>query len=89
MKAVFKEFKNTYYYGETLVVDPNIRHGKGISIMKAAPYNIYEVWFVNDNAYGKGRMVNTQKHMYEGDWVNNFSHGQGVYTYPNFDKYKG
>jgi hypothetical protein len=75
MKAVFKEFKNTFYFGETLIVDSSVRHGKGISIMKTAPYSIYEVWFDNDNANGKGRMINNDKHIYEGDWANNFSHG--------------
>ncbi len=75
MKAVWKEYVNSFYYGETSLADPTLMHGKGIIIFKDAPNALYECWWVNDNGHGKGRWITNDKHIYEGENSNGKRHG--------------
>jgi hypothetical protein len=83
MGAVWIETDNSYYYGETSLADSNVFHGKGIIIFKEEPNQMFECWWNNNKRNGRGRMIKKDGHMYEGEFLYNKRHGEGVYTYPD------
>jgi len=48
-----------------------------------------EAYFVNNTASGKGRMVNIDEEVYEGEFKAGVPHGTGTYTWPMGSKYTG
>ena len=46
-KAVWKEYENWYYYGETSLEDDDTPHGKGLLIYKLNSNSLFESWWFN------------------------------------------
>jgi hypothetical protein len=42
---------------------------------------LYEGYWRNDKANGKGRLIHSDGDVYEGDWVNDKAEGYGIYTH--------
>lgn len=63
------------------------RHGRGIQIW--ADGSMYEGYWANDKATGKGRLFHADGDVYEGQWKEDKAHGQGVYTHSDGASYKG
>jgi hypothetical protein len=42
---------------------------------------VYEGFWINDKANGKGRLIHSDGDIYEGDWVSDKADGFGVYTH--------
>jgi len=40
-------------------------------------------------ANGKGRIIHSNRDIYEGDWENDKAHGNGTYTHDDGAKYMG
>jgi len=89
MLAVCMEFTNAFYCGDTSIAEPSKWHGKGILIVKTTPRVLYECWWVNGISNGRGRMINHERNIYDGDFIKNMKHGKGVNTYASGIKYKG
>lgn len=64
-----------------------VREGFGIRIWPDG--SIYEGWFKQDCAYGKGRLIHADGYIYEGDWENDTACGEGVYTHFDGCHYEG
>ena len=62
------------YYDGQLIYITNVREGKGVNTLIDG--SIYEGWFKNDAAIGKGRFINSHDQtVYEGQWKENQMHG--------------
>jgi hypothetical protein len=42
--------------------------------------SIYDGWFMNDHACGKGRLIHSDGYIYDGEWQNDKAEGKGTYT---------
>ena len=40
-------------------------------------------------AHGKGKFINPEGDIYEGNWVNSKAKGYGIYVHKNGNKYEG
>jgi len=40
---------------------------------------VYEGFWKNDKANGKGRLIHADRDVYEGDWVDDKAEGYGIY----------
>ena len=88
LKPIFKEFSDSYCYCEVSKSDPNIRHGKTICINKENGA-VIESWFENDVIIGKGRKIKSDSVIYTGYLKEGLENGEGVYLWPNEDRYIG
>jgi len=43
--------------------------------------SVYEGYFYNDIAHGRGRLIHADGDVYEGYWVNDHAEGFGVYLH--------
>ena len=50
---------------------------------------IYEGYWLNGRANGKGRIIHADGVWYNGNWLNDKANGQGVYTHVNGERYEG
>lgn len=58
--------------------------------MRFGEGNVYTGEFKNDLLNGHGKLVNEKKQMsYEGGWLNNKMHGQGLYTWDDGRRFQG
>ena len=51
--------------------------------------SIYEGYWKNDKANGRGRLIHADSDVYEGLWVDDKAHGYGEYTHTDGAKYCG
>jgi len=75
-KKVLTYSDGSHYEGE--VNDEGERHGKGL--MRWSKEEYYFGDWKNDEMSGKGVYV-TEDSVYEGDWLKDLSHDQGVCTF--------
>ena len=74
----------TIYIGEWARVNEyeselRVREGYGIRIWPDG--SIYEGWFKQEKANGKGRLIHADGYTYEGTWENDMARGTGTYTH--------
>ena len=67
--------------------DKNERHGTGMQ--KWNDGAMYEGYWRNDKANGKGRLIHANGDVYEGDWAEDKAHGSGFYIHSDGAKYQG
>jgi hypothetical protein len=83
----------TTYIGEWARKDEfesafRIREGWGVRIWTDG--SIYEGWFRNDRAHGRGRLIHADGYIYEGPWVKDMASGEnGIYTHYDGTEYRG
>jgi hypothetical protein len=58
-------------------------------IFKNKPIQLIEGWWDINGVHGKGRMINDEMEIYEGDFANGKRNGRGVYKWPDGGKYSG
>lgn len=76
-----------FYCGQLLLLT-HTREGKGKNVMVNG--SIYEGWWKNNLANGKGRFINSQdQSIYEGQWLDNYMHGLGKFTWTDGSQYTG
>jgi hypothetical protein len=51
--------------------------------------SIYEGYWKNDKANGRGRLIHADKDIYEGEWQDDKAHGYGVYYHADGARYEG
>jgi hypothetical protein len=65
------------------------RHGHGkcvtLSPDSEETYSTYIGFWVNGKRSGQGTVVFARGHIYQGEWLNDEQHGEGVYFSPAFD----
>lgn len=64
-----------------------IREGKGVQIWPDG--SIYEGWWRENKAHGRGRIIHANGDIYEGDWMEDRAHGYGVYMNSGGARYEG
>ena len=81
------EFENgEIYYGEW-EKNGNIRHGRGIQILKDGTR--YEGYWKGDKANIRGKLIYSDGGIYEGELENDKPNGYGVYIHCDGHKYEG
>jgi hypothetical protein len=62
----------------------------GIGTFRTSKNAVYQGSFKNGKFNGKGKLTFPEnKGFYEGDWVDNFRQGNGIYVAPNRNRYEG
>ena len=62
---------------------------EGVGIVACTDGSIYEGYWKNDMANGKGRLIHDDGDVYEGDWINDKKNGNGVYIRADLSKFEG
>jgi len=65
----------------------NMRHGYGVQVWSDG--SMYQGYWKNDKANGKGRLIHADGDIYEGDWKDDKAHGKGVYKHTDGAEYNG
>ena len=65
----------------------NQRHGKGLQSWNDG--SMYEGYWKNDKANGRGRLIHANGDVYEGEWLNDKAHGKGIYIHADGAMYEG
>lgn len=65
----------------------NLRHGRGSQNWNDG--SLYEGYWENDKASGKGRLIHANGDVYEGEWKNDRANGIGIYIHNDGAKYEG
>jgi len=81
----FELEKGSIYTGEWNSMGQ--RHGRGIQVWVDG--SLYEGYWSNDKASGKGRLFHADGDVYEGEWRDDKAHGLGTYTHSDGASYKG
>jgi len=50
---------------------------------------LYEGWWMDNKANGKGRLIHADGDVYDGQWLDDKAHGFGVYCHLDGAKYEG
>ena len=85
-RPIFKDKNGSKYFGQWNP-ETNTKEGIGIQINKNG--SIYEGYIKNNEANYKGRIIYDDGDYYEGDWLNDWIEGQGVYSWLNIGKVEG
>ena len=49
---------------------------------------MYEGWWKNNKANGRGRLIHADGDVYDGDWLEDTAHGSGIYRHLDGAKYE-
>lgn len=64
-----------------------IRHGKGVQRLRDG--TMYEGWWKDNMANGRGRYLDAKGLYYEGMWKDNMKNGDGIFKWPDGRVYQG
>lgn len=65
------------------------KSGQMVSMFFYLLGSVYEGYWKNDKANGRGRLIHADKDIYVGDWLEDKAHGYGIYIHADGAKYEG